>query len=100
MEDGKLINSWASSFVLFATIFGIAVIVLADDYSPEIMKQIWPLYILLGGVLLVSLIFVDIEIIKDHAPYILKNVGDYERNFKIQEKKTAPQKFEFGKNKR
>ena len=87
MEDGKLINPWGDSFVQFATIFGIAVIVLADDYSPEIMKQIWPLYILLGGVLLIGLILMDVEIIKDHAPYILKNVGDYERNFKIQEKK-------------
>jgi len=100
LEDGKRINPWVSSAVIGATIFGIAVIVLADDYSPEIMKQIWPLYILLGGVLLVGLILMDVEIIKDHAPYILKNVGDYERNFKIQEKKTAPQKFEFGKNKR
>ena len=97
MEDGKLINSWAGSFVPFATIFGIAVIVLAEDYSPEIIQRIFPIYILLGGVLLVSLIFVDIEIIKNHAPYILKNVGDYERNFKIQVKKTVPQKFEFGK---
>jgi len=96
-EDGKIIYPWVSTAVLVITILGIAVLVLLPKYSPEVVQRIFPIYILLGGVILISLLVMDIEIIKKQFPYIMKNVGDYERNFKIQIKKTAPQKFEFGK---
>lgn len=92
-ENGKIIYPWVSTAVLMITILGIATIVLLTDYSPEVVQQIFPLYILFGGAILISLLVMDIEIIKEQFPYIIKNVGDYERNFKIQVKKTTLQKY-------
>lgn len=94
-KNGKAIYPWLSSGLGVAIVIEIASIS-ALDYNPNIMQMevvniIFPVFI---GVMFFVITLIDIIILKTQLQYITENIGDYEKNFKIQAKSQTPQKYD------
>jgi len=99
--EGKKIYPWLRDILIFAVIAGIGMVCAFDYASDRIMAEnVFPYFIIVASILLVLIVALDVAIIRGQLPYVTENIGDYEKNFKIQVNKITPQKFEFAKNKR
>lgn len=91
--DGNNIYPWLGNVTIMAVMIMIAMLA-AFDANPDMHENTVILFTYMIIVGLLILVVLDIGIVKDQFPYIMGRIGDYERNFKIEVKKTAPQKYE------
>lgn len=96
--EGKKIYPRLRDILIPVVIAGITMVCAFDYASDPIMTEnVFPYFIIVASVLLFVIAALDIIIIRKQLPYVTENIGDYEKNFKIQVKKTAPQKYVIGK---